>query len=141
MATKSIVRKHVPNYSQKSVIAADLIRVRDNENPGAALSWEGNSYEGFRETYADGTVGYFLRHWNTIIAALYFEQNVEKVVVSYFNARYISATTRGFQSRILDAFDRVGVWGTQAVRSELSKPTHKRGLIVLDPDSFTHKTI
>lgn len=127
MGIKSIIRKNVPNYSQAQVIAADLIHVRDNDNPGATLSWSGNSYSGARR-HEDGM--YILMHWDTVIAAVYYEPRVEKLVMDYFNARYISATTRGFQSRILKAFDKMGVWGTKTAATELGKPTHKRGVIL-----------
>lgn len=73
---------------------------------------------------------YILMHWDTVITAVYYEPRVEKLVMDYFDARYISATTRGFQSRILKAFDKIGVWGTKIVATELGKPTHKRGIIL-----------
>ncbi len=136
MGIKSIIRKNVPNYSQAQVIAADLIRIRDNDNPGATLSWSGNSYRGERETYVDGTDVYVLSHWGTVISVVYFHTETEKLTVHYFNARYISATTRQFQGRILQAFDKIGVWGTKTVRSELAKPTHKRGVILNNDMEF-----
>ena len=67
---------------------------------------------------------------NTVIAAVYYHDETEKLVMVYFNARYISATTRGLQGRILKAFDKIGVWGTKTIATELAKPTHKRGVIL-----------
>ena len=130
MGIKSIIRKNVPNYSQAQVIAADLFRVRDNDNPGATLSWSGNSYAGERRRAEDDANIYVLTHWNTVIATVGFHEETEKLALIYFNARHISATTRGFQGRILKALDKVGVWGTSVVASELGKPTHKRGVIL-----------
>ena len=125
----SIIRKNVPNHSQSSVIAADLIRLRDDDCHGETLYWHGNSYGGYREYDPDGTPMYVLEHWSTVIAHIVNRDGA--LYVNYFNGCYISATTRGFQGRILAALDKMGVFGKENVRYILSKPTHKRGILMM----------
>ena len=138
MGIKSIIRKNVPNYSQASVIAADLIRFRDGDNPGATLSWTGNSYSGRRmgRFGNDLPETYDLIHWDTTIASICMTD--KGLTVWYFDARYLSATTRKFQGRILEALDKIGVYGTRATLSELSEPTGKRRIVGYDDQTGTH---
>lgn len=121
----------VPNHSQVDRIATDLRKLAHNDDPAV---WQGNSYQGFpvtakvrQETKHNG---YQLKHWSTTIAE--FHYTPQGVVLAYFDARYISSTTRGFQGRILRAMSRVfGPAHATVVRvaEELALPTGERGVL------------
>lgn len=121
----------VPNHSQASRIRFD---VQSLQNHADIKPWKGNSYSGhqdvFYETLEDGFTKahttYDLMHWSTTIAS------ITRNGVLYFDARYISATTRGFQGRILNALRTAfGESHPDVVRisQELGKPTSQRGIL------------
>jgi hypothetical protein len=112
--------KRVINANQAARIYSDVIHVMAGKRPE---EWTGNSYQGFESGYGE----YMLMHWSTPIAVIRRD-----VGIVYFNATYISSTTRGFQSRILSAL--TGVFGTtnpaiRSISAELGKPTGERGVI------------
>ena len=107
------MRKNVTNKEQETRIATDVLTLK------TARDWQGNSYSG--TAYAENN-SYDLLHWSTRIAT------VQDGALTYFDARYHSATTRGFQGRILRGLARAGI-DVSAARQELSKPTHERGVV------------
>lgn len=119
----------VPNHSQASRIRFDLQKLASVDHKQTIKDWRGNSYQGRLYTdYQTGLSVYELVHWNTTIAQ--FTTVVPgKVLMTYFNARYISTTTRGFQSRILNAM-RTALGENSpavlAVDNELGKSTALR---------------
>lgn len=117
---------NVPNHSQTSRIRFDVQRLQNGQDP---LYWRGNSYQGIPTTFAINdveTLGIRFKHWDTTIAA------VTASGVLYFNARYISTTTRGFQSRIVNALATAFGENHAAVvriREELALPTGERDIL------------
>lgn len=119
----------VPNHSQTSRIRFDLQRLASVDHKQTIKDWHGNSYQGRLYTdYQTGLSVYELVHWSTTIAQ--FTTFIPgKVLMTYFNARYISTTTRGFQSRIFNAMRTALGENNPAVRAvgnELGKPTAQR---------------
>lgn len=123
---------NVPNHSQTSRIRFDLERLAGVDHKSTIKDWRGNSYQGRLYTdYQTGLSIYELVHWNTTIAQ-FTTMRPGVVVMTYFNARHISTTTRGFQSRILNAMRTA--FGennsfVRAVSAELAQKTHQRGEI------------
>lgn len=107
------MRKNVANYEQETRIATDILTLK------TARDWQGNSYSG--TVYAENN-SYDLYHWSTRIAT------VKDGALTYFDARYHSATTRGFQGRILRGLARAGIDVSQA-KQELAKPTDAREIL------------
>ena len=101
---------NVPNNAQAARIERDVTNPRD---------WFGNSY---RATSRASGMTYV--HWNTTIA------ETTDGRLTYFDARYISTTTRGFQSRIVAGLDAAGI-DVSAAQAELAKPTHERDRLTL----------
>lgn len=128
----------VPNYGQSTRITIDLRRLAGVDHRSTIRDWRGNSYQGrLYQDYGTGFSIYELVHWRTTIAQ-FTTMHPGEVRLAYFNASYISATTRGFQGRILKGMaDALGEDhpDVQLVAHELGKPTHKRGELVLSFDS------
>ena len=120
---------NVPNHTQAARIRHDIVNACCNRTPKA---WRGNSYSArvvTDDTRTFSQLFYQLVHWDTTIAEISVYGGV--ISVTYFDARYISSTTRGFQSRILKAL--VELVGSDhpdvvAISQELGKPTHSRGV-------------
>ena len=121
---------NIPNHAQASRIASDLNKLARGES---ADDWRGNSYAGI-VGYQDGGRMYTLTHWSTPIAQLHIASD-GKVSVLMFNARYISATTRSFQGRILNAL-RTALGENDPmvviIQHELGRKTHLRGVLIHD---------
>jgi len=120
---------NVPNHSQASRIRFDIQKLQNGQ--GDTLQhWQGNSYKGIPVTiYVDGEKvghGIQLKHWDTTIAV------ITMVGPIYFDARYISSTTRGFQGRIINALRTAfGENYASVVRiaEELALPTGEREVL------------
>lgn len=120
---------NVPNHSQTSRIRFDIQKLQNGL--GDTLQyWHGNSYKGIPVTvYVSGEKvghGIKLKHWDTTIAV------ITTVGPIYFDARYISSTTRGFQGRILNAL-RTAYGDNYAsvarIAEELALPTGERDVL------------
>lgn len=120
----------IPNHSQAQRIRRDVRRLAaDLITHGDA--WQGNSYA-LQVEIDPGSKALQYRHWSTIICEI--EQapgTTEKVRVTYFDARYHSSTTRGFQGRLLEAFKYGLIPADQLSRivNELALPTGLRGVL------------
>ena len=123
----------VPNHAQTSRIASDLNKLARGES---ADDWHGNSYAGIVGYPQDGGRVYTLTQRSTPIAQLHIASNGE-VSVLMFNARYISATTRLFQSRIYQALCKVHAINASDlshIGHELGRKTHLREVLSLHPE-------
>ena len=120
---------NVPNHSQADRITSDIRKLLDGK--GDTLQyWQGNSYRGIPVTVslANETVlhGIKLKHWDTTIAVVTMAGPI------YFDARYISSTTRSFQGRILNAMRTAYGENYAAVvriAEELALPTGERDVL------------
>lgn len=119
----------IPNYAQTSRIRFDIQAIQNGRGDTVEY-WHGNSYKGIPETLrVDGHRiwhGIRLMHWDTTIAI------ISAAGAIYFDARYVSATTRGFQGRILNAMRTAfGENHPTVIRiaAELSMPTDQRGVL------------
>lgn len=120
----------VPNHSQADRIARDVARLMRGD--GHTLSyWQGNSYRSVPTTHLTrgASVVHSIRliHWDTTIAEV-----VHGVGLTYFDARYLSRTTRGFQSRIIKGLANLegARWSrVQAAHAELAKPADGRAIL------------
>ena len=122
----------VPNHAQVNRMISDLNRLGNVDHKDTIKDWRGNSYQGRLYTdYRTGLSVYELVHWDTTIAQ-FTTTTPGKVTLAYFNASYISPTTRGFQGRIFQAMSRAHTTRANdiaAVADELGKPTDSRGQI------------
>lgn len=119
----------IPNHAQTARIHSD-IQTLQNGRGDALEPWRGNSYKGIPVTVSvhGHTIrhGIKLKHWDTTIAIITSTGPV------YFNARYISQTTRAFQGRILNAL-RAAYGDDHAsvvrIAEELAMPTVERDVL------------
>ena len=118
---------NVPNHTQAARIAVDLKRLQSGQAE-IIKDWQGNSYQG-RAYKHDGIWIYELVHWSTTIAQ--FALIGGQVVMTWFDARYLSSTTRGFQGRIIKGMtnSHIGRGWIEMVSDQLSQPTGKREII------------
>lgn len=117
-----------PNHAQVNRIAYGLNSLAEGKS---APDWRGNSYAGVVGYAKSGAHLYTLIHWSTPIAQLHVSAE-GKVSVLYFDARYISSTTRSFQGRIYRALTKVhGIRPNDltAIGDELAKSTGNRGVL------------
>lgn len=126
---------NVPNHAQTSRIRFDLQRLAGIDHKNTIKDWHGNSYQGrLYSDYQTRLSIYELVHWSTTIAQ--FTTETPGVVrLHYFNARYISSTTRSFQGRILNAMATAlgeNHPSVIQVREMLSQPTHNRTALIWD---------
>lgn len=120
---------NVPNHSQTSRIQHDIQTILRGQGDRVSY-WQGNSYKSIPVTiHVDGhriIHGIKLVHWNTPIAI------ITAVGAIYFDARYISSTTRGFQGRIVNAMRNVfgnDYASVARIVEELSLPTSERDVL------------
>lgn len=117
----------VPNNAQVNRIASDLNKLARGER---ATDWRGNSYAGVVGYLTGEGRLYTLVHHVTPIAQIRVRDG--KVSVLMFNARYISTTTRGFQSRIYRALTKVHAIRPNdltLIADELARPTDERQVL------------
>ena len=120
---------NVPNHAQTSRIRFDIQKLQNGQGDQLEY-WQGNSYRGIPVTVslANETVlhGIKLKHWDTTIAVVTMAGPI------YFDARYISSTTRSFQGRILNAMRTAYGENYAAVvriAEELALPTGERDVL------------
>ena len=138
---------NIPNHTQSAHIARDIRRMqqwqRNQSTPWSDvhISWSGNSYGAYCLTQTVGgangapttAVVYHLIHWSTEIASIEFR--ADEITRVSFLASYISTTTRGFQSRILQGLQQAG-FDTNEIVHELALPTDQRGSVTYLTDRF-----